>query len=102
MLETWKAPGDNFNYSMDFTPTLVAGEGLSSITSVTSRNLSNDTSSTTELIGTTPAPAISGNSVVFWLKNGQQLNSHHRVLVVVLTNTGHTYTGILEVDVLEA
>lgn len=100
MLSTWKAPDDVFDYSMDFTPTLVAGEALSSIESVTSYELSTGADSTSSLIGS-PTPSIDGNSVIFWMKGTQTLGEHHRVLVEVETDAGRIYTGALNVDILE-
>lgn len=101
MLSTWKAPDDIFDYSMDFTPVLVTGEALSSVSSVTSRNLSDDSNSTSILISASPTPFIEGNNVVFWMKGGQKLGEHHRVLVEVITDVGHKYTGTLDVGIWE-
>jgi len=99
MPSTWKAPADQFDYALDFTPVLVAGEAITTIVSISSAQQPGGTDSTAEIIGPTP-PAIDGAAVVFWLQGGN-LGEQHQISVIITTDQNREYTGIVNLDIQE-
>lgn len=63
-----KQPAEKLDYSIDFVDRL-GGAAISSITSVTA--IRRDTgASAAGFVSASPAPAISGTKIVFWLEDG--------------------------------
>lgn len=100
MASTWKDPADLFDYELEFDPLLVGGETLSTIVSATSTNFETGADTTSTIIAASPAPNIVVNSVVLWLQNGV-VGERHVISVVITTNQGRNYTGVLFLDILK-
>jgi hypothetical protein len=102
MASTWKDPFDVFDYSLSFVPDLQVGETIATIVSVKAIYQGNYIEDkTASIIKASPAPAISGtNAVVFWLQGGN-IGEEYLVAVVVTTSQGRTYTGVLNLQILE-
>ena len=97
-LITWKDPADTWDYTLDFKYAMPAGDSLVGVSSVTAQDASgNDV--TQELILASPAPAVSGTTVVFWLQGGE-FGQQYTVEAVAVTRQGRTYTGALNVSIV--
>jgi hypothetical protein len=100
MPATWKDPSDVFDYSLDFSPDLATGEVITAVVSVTATNVATEDDSTTDIIRSAPTPAVSSPNVTFWLQGGN-VGERHSIEVVVSTDQGRRYTGVLVLDVFE-
>jgi hypothetical protein len=88
-----KHPAEVVDYALDFAGWLVGAETLATLTSCTA---------TTGLTvaGSPTAPAISGDTVVFWLSGGTS-GTTYRVEVVVVTSGGRTLVADAEITVTD-
>lgn len=87
-----KHPAEVVDYALDFAGWLVGEETLATLTSCTA---------TTGLtVGSSPAAAISGDTVVFWLTGGTS-GTTYQVAVVVVTSGGRTLVADAEITVTD-
>ena len=94
-----KQPFEVKDYAMDFAGELVGNETLT-LVSCEAVNLKTQADSTAEIISDDPAPAVIGQTVVFWLKDGIDGDSH-KITLRVSTSTGQRLESDLDVFVVE-
>ena len=94
-----KQPDEILDYALDFSGRLETGETIT-LTSCMSVNLETGADSSAALISTSPAPAVSGQAVVFWLENGAD-GEHHKVTVIVTSSGGRDLEDDLDVFIVE-
>lgn len=87
-----KHPSEVVDYALDFDDWLVGAETLSTLTSCTA--------GAGITVGSSPAPAISGTTVVFWLSGGTS-GTTYNVQVVVVTSGGRTLVADASITVTD-
>lgn len=94
-----KQPFEEQDYSFSFSPQLEATETISLI-SLKATNLATSEDSSGTIIGDNPAPMISGQSVIFWIKNGND-GDRHGLKIKIQTSGGRKLEGNLWLAVIE-
>jgi hypothetical protein len=89
-----KQPYEVLNWAHDFSPDCQAGVTMT-LVSVTATNLLTGASSTSAVIGTNPAPAVSGQEALFQIQGGAS-GDQHKIDIRVSTSAGE----LLEADLL--
>jgi hypothetical protein len=89
-----KQPYEVLNWAHDFSPDCQSGVTLS-LVSITATNLLTGASSTSAVIGTGPAPTVSGQEVLFQVQDGAD-GDQHKIDIRVSTSAGE----LLEADLL--
>ena len=104
----YKAPYEQFAVSLDFGADIGAGNSIASITSVTATSDLSGLDSTAEVIASSPAPAISGNAVVFTVAgyvadgpSGGALGERHTISVQIVSSIGEKYQGDVTLEIVE-
>lgn len=87
-----KHPGELVDYAPDFVDQLVGAEILQTLTSCTV--------GTGLTLGSSPAPAISGSTVVFWVSGGTH-GQTYRVTITVVTSGGRILVMVGEITVTD-
>ena len=98
-MEVYKLAQDIFATSITFVHDLATGDTLHSIVSCTALNLLTNLDATSVIIAASPAPAISGATVILTLKNGSA-GGRFLINAVVNTTNSQTYAEQLYVFVL--
>lgn len=96
---TYKQPFEVKDYSFDFSPELDADETISLLSCETT-NLATGEDSSDAVIGDDPAPVVVGQTVVFWLKDGED-GERHNISIKVETSKGQKLEGDLDLFVAE-
>lgn len=94
-----KQPFEVMDYSFDFSAELEATETITLI-SCTATNLVTGADSSAAVISAAPAPAVSGQTVIFWLKDGVD-GERHNISIKVQTSGGRKREGDLDVFIVE-
>lgn len=94
-----KQPSEVMDYSFDFSPDLDAEETIT-LVSCTATNLVTGADSTAALISSAPAPMVSGQTVIFWLKDGVD-GERHNISIKIQSSTGRKPEGDLDVFIVE-
>jgi hypothetical protein len=89
-----KQPYEALNWTHDFSPDCQPGVTLTLI-SVTATNLLTAANSTSAVIAANPAPAVSGQEVLFQIQDGAD-GDQHKIDIRVATSAGES----LEADLL--
>jgi hypothetical protein len=89
-----KQPYEALNWIHDFSPDCQSGVTLT-LVSLTATNLLTATDSTSEIVATNPAPAVSGQEVLFQVQDGAD-GDQHKIDIRVSTSAGE----LLEADLL--
>lgn len=94
-----KQPSEVMDYSLDFSPDLDAEETIT-LVSCTATNRVTGADSSAAVISSAPAPAVSGQTVIFWLKNGLD-GERHNISIKVESSKGRKCEGDLDVFIVE-
>jgi hypothetical protein len=89
-----KQPYEALNWAHDFSPDCQSGVTLT-LVSVTATNLLTGANSTSAVIAANPAPAVSGQEVLFQVQDGAD-GDQHKIDIRVSTSAGE----LLEADLL--
>lgn len=87
-----KHPSEVVDYSLDFDDWLVGAETIATLTSCTA--------ATGITVGSSPAPAISGTTIVFWLSGGTSGTAYLGETVIV-TSGGRTLVADWQITVTD-
>lgn len=94
-----KQPFEEKDYLFDFSAELEREETITLI-SCKATNLASGADSTAEIIGDDPPPLLSGQALVFWIKNGNDGESHN-INIRVETSRGQKLEGNLWISIVK-
>jgi hypothetical protein len=94
-----KRPFEVKDYSFGFSGELEAGETITLLSCV-AINPTTGKDSSEAIISSTPAPAVIGQTVVFWLKDGMD-GERYDIRIRVESSRGQKLEGDLDVFVVE-
>lgn len=94
-----KQPFEKKDYSFDFSAGLLADETIT-LLSCEATNLVTGADSTATIISDTPAPVVSGQTVVFWLQDGLD-GERHNISIKVQTSKGQKLEGDVDLFIVE-
>ena len=94
-----KQPYEVLDRYLDFAAEIHEGVTIE-LDSLKAVLLGDNSDSTEKMIGSNPAPSVSGTKVVFWIQNGAD-GEHHKITVKVIASDGQHLEGDIDLFVVE-